>query len=99
MVTISRLLVFLLGLLVWCCFYLDARLAYRLPRGSRRTFSQLLAVAGGASLVVIQIQIMEHLAPHDAQGNFFFGFVMIEFGGGLVVLFRTLLRERRRAMK
>jgi hypothetical protein len=99
MVTLSRFLIFILGLLVWCCFYLDGWLAYRLPRGSRRTFSQLMAVAVGVCLVITQIQIMEHLAPNDAQGNFFFGFVMIEFGGGIVVLFWTLFRGRRRALK
>ena len=99
MVAVSRILVLILGLLVWCCFYLDGWLAYRLPRGSRRTLSQLAAVGVGACLVFTQIQIMEHLAPLDAQGNFFFGFVIIEFGGGIAVLFWTLLRGRRKAMK
>jgi hypothetical protein len=42
---------------------------------------------------------MEHLTPGDAYGSYFFGFVLIECGGALVVLFTTLIRERARSVE
>jgi uncharacterized membrane protein YsdA (DUF1294 family) len=98
-IILSRVLVPLLGLVVWVFYYLDARLAYRMPRGPKRAASQLSLVFGSVGVVILQVQLMDRLAPADAHGSYFFGFAVIECGGALVVLFTTLLRERARNMK
>jgi hypothetical protein len=98
-VVLSRVLVPLLGLAVWVFFYLNARCAFRLQRGGRKTVFQLLLVLGSGAIFVLQVNMMERLTSGDAYGNYFFGFVLIECGGALVVLFTTLLRERTRSMK
>ena len=98
-VLISRVIVPLMAVVVWTFFYLDARLAYRMPRGLKKYGYQLATVAGAAVVVFLQIQVMMRLTPSDAYGNYFAGFVFIECGGALVVLFTTLFRERARSRK
>lgn len=98
-VVLSRALIPLLGVIVWFLVYFDARLAYRMPRGAKRLGFQLSTVVAAILIFVLQVQIMDRLAPADAYGNYFFRFVMIEAGGGLVILFTTLLRERARSMR
>jgi hypothetical protein len=95
----SRVLVPLLGLVIWFLIHLDARLAYRLPRGAKRFALQISTVLGAAGTFALQLELMERFSPTDAQGGYFFGFILIECGGALVVLFSTLLRERSRSMK
>lgn len=98
-VALSRVLVPLLGLLVWFFYYQEARLAYRCPRGRKKAAFQLSLVFGSVGVVFLQINLMERLTPGDAYGSYFFGFILIECGGALVVLFSTLIRERARSMK
>ena len=98
-VVLSRVLVPLLGLVVWAFFYLNARCAYRLPRGGKRAALQLSLVFGSVGIFVLQVNLMERLTAGDAYGGYFFGFVLIECSGALVVLFSTLFRERTKSMK
>ena len=93
-VVLSRVLVPLLGLVVWASYYLNARCAYRLPTGGRKVATQLALVLGSIVIGFLQVSLMEHLTPEDAYGSYFFYFVLIECGGALVVLFSTLFRER-----
>ena len=93
---LSRLLVPILGLIVWTLIYFHARWAYELRRGAKKTAAQLLVVLSAAGIVCLQVQLMEHLAPIDAHGPYFDGFIFIECGGALVVLFSTLFRGRAR---
>lgn len=99
MVILSRVVVPLLGLLVWICFYLDARLAYTRPRGWKRWASQLSLVAGAAAIFALQVNVMQHWAPADASGSYSSGFVGIECGGALVIGFWTLFHERAKSTK
>jgi len=96
-VILSRALILLIGLVVWALYYLDARLAYRMPRGPKRTVSQVSCVVGSVGAFALQVQLMEHFAPNDAQGSFFFGFILVEAGGAMAVLFATLVREKHRS--
>jgi hypothetical protein len=98
-VGLSRVLVPLLGLVVWALFYLNAWCVYRLPRGGKRAASQLSLVFGSVGIFVLQVNLMERLTPGDAYGDYFFWFVLFECGGALVVLFSTLFRERAKSMK
>jgi hypothetical protein len=95
-VVLCRVLVPLLGLVVWAFCYLNARCAYRLPKGAKRAITQLALVLGSIVIFVLQVQLMEHLTSEDAYGSYFFYFVLIECGGALAVLFGTLLHERAR---
>jgi len=94
----SRFLVPLLGLVVWFLIHLEARLAYRLPRGPKRFALQISTVLAAAGTFALQVELMERFSPTDAYGGYFFDFILIECGGALVVLFSTLLRERSRSM-
>jgi hypothetical protein len=98
-VILSRILVPLLGILVWTFFYLNAVCAYRLARGTRRTASMLALVFGSMGILFLQVTLMEHLSPGDAHSHYFDGLVMVEWGGALVVLFSTLLREKARSKR
>ena len=91
-VILSHVLVSLLCLVVWSFFYLHARCAYRLPRGGKRTTSQLALVFGAVGIFALQVRLMGRPAPGN-DGREFFLFVLIEVGGGLVLGFYTLLRE------
>jgi hypothetical protein len=51
---------------------------------------------GAAGILLLQVNLMERLTPDDAHGGYFFVFILVECGGGLVVLFHTLFRERAR---
>ncbi len=94
-VEFCRALVVLVGLTVWGCLYLNARRACRLPRNSKRLFIQMSLMFGAAAGFILQINLMSRLAPADARGGRFFSFVLIECGGGVVLTFCTLLREKR----
>ena len=96
-IALSRVLVPLLGLVVWAFYYLNARYAYRLPRGGKRAASQLSLVFGAVVIFVLQVNLMERSSPRDAHGSYFFCFILFECGGGLVILFYTLIRERARS--
>jgi len=98
-IVLSRVLVPLLGLIVWGACYLNARCAYRLPRGAKRAIMQIALVFGSIVIFVLQLWLMEHLTSEDAYGSYFFYFILIECGGGLVVLFSTLFRERARMVQ
>ena len=98
-IVLSRVLVPLLGLVVWTFCYLDARLAYRMPRGMKRYGYQLATVLGAVAVFLLQIHVMARLAPGDAHGDYFKGFVLLEGGGALAVLFTTLFRERAKSIK
>lgn len=98
-VFLSRVLVPLLGLAVWGLFYLNARCAYRLPRGGKRTASQLFSVLASVGVFILQVNIMDRLSPKDARGSYLFKFIVIECCGALVLLFYTLFRERARSRK
>ena len=89
----------MLGLVVWGCFYKNARCAYRLPRSGRKTASQLFFVFGAVAIFVLQVNLMEFLSPNDAYGSHFFSFIMIECAGALVVLFYTLFREKAKKQR
>jgi hypothetical protein len=95
----SRALILTLCLIVWSLLYLDARWAYRLARSAKRASLQLSSVLVAIVIFVLQINLMERLAPSDAYGSRFFAFILIECGGGMVVLFSTLFRERARCRK
>lgn len=98
-VVLSRVLVPILGSVVWACFFLNARYAYRLPRSMKRSTGQLLLVITSVGIFVLQVNLMERLTPNDAYGSYFFGFVLIEAGGSLVIGFYTLFRERARCAR
>jgi hypothetical protein len=98
-VNISRLLVPLLGLVVLLFYYLAARCTYRLPPGWKVAACRLLLMFGAVGIFAIQVNVMEHLSPDDAHGNYFFTFIMTEVGGSVFVLFYFLLKERKRSMK
>jgi hypothetical protein len=99
MIALSRVLVPLLGLIVWGIIYLHARYAYKLQRGGKKFAIQFSLLLGTAALVVLQVNLMERLTPEDAYGNYFFWFILIECGGGLMVLFTTLIRGRAKKRK
>jgi hypothetical protein len=42
---------------------------------------------------------MNHLAPRDSRGIYFFIFVLIECGGGIVLMFYALLLGRAKRRK
>jgi hypothetical protein len=96
-VAVCRAFVTVLTLLLWGCLYLNARCAYRLESGPKRTVSQLSLILGAVLIFVLQINLMERLAPDDAFGRPFFWFVLIECGGALAITFFTLLKERTRS--
>jgi ascorbate-specific PTS system EIIC-type component UlaA len=98
-VALSRVLIPLLGLVVWALFYLNARCAYALPKGGKRAALQLSLVFGSVVIFILQLNLMERLTPGDAYGDYFFWFVFFECGGALVVLLSTLFRERAKSMK
>jgi hypothetical protein len=98
-VLLSRVIVPLMAVVVWAFFYLNGRLAYRMVQGQKRFAYQLALIVGAAAVFLLQVQVMMRLAPSDAYGNYFAGFVFIECGGALVVLFTTLFRERARSRK
>jgi hypothetical protein len=98
-VALSRVIIPLLGLVVWGCFYKNAKCAYRLPRSRRKTASQLFFVFGAVAIFILQVNLMELLSPKDAHGIYFFNFIMIECGGALAVLFYTLIREKAKKQR
>jgi len=98
-VVLSRVLVPLLDLVVWILFYLNALCAYRRAKGGQKIATQLGLVLGAVAIVVLQMNLMEHLTPGDAYGGYFFNFVMIECGGTLIVMFGTLFLERERSKR
>jgi hypothetical protein len=79
-VLLSRVLVPLLGLLVWLYYLWGSRLAYK-PKSWKKSASQLFFIFAAAGIFALQVNLMDHWSPKDAYGNYFFGFVMIECGG------------------
>jgi hypothetical protein len=96
-VLLSRLLVPILGLLVWGIYYLNGRLAFK-PQTAKMIATRLSWTVGSVFIFMAQMNVMVRFAPSDAYGSYFAGFILIESGGALVVLFSTLLygRVRRR---
>jgi len=58
----------------------------------------LALVFGAVGIFALQVRFMGPPAP-GSDGRGFFLFVLIEVGGGLVLGFYTLLRERARSLK
>jgi glucan phosphoethanolaminetransferase (alkaline phosphatase superfamily) len=98
-VTLSRVLIPLFGLLVWFLFYLNVRCAYRLPKSGPKTVTQLSLILAAVGIFVVQVNLMNYLAPQDSRGSYFFSFVLIECGGGTALMFYTGLRERAKIKK
>jgi hypothetical protein len=89
----------LLGSIVWWLYYLNGRAAYRLPKSTKKTVTQLSCVVGSAFIFMLQVKIMEILTPNDAYGTYFFWFIMLESVGAVVLLFVAMLREKARITK
>lgn len=98
-IALSRILIPPLGLLIWAFYYMDARLAYRMPRGLKRYCYQLALVLGSVVIFILQVQLMERFALTDLRGAYFKGFVLVEGSGVLVAGFAAILRERSRSTK
>ena len=89
---------FIIG--VWCLLYLDVVYAYRLPKSGRKSLLQLICVFAAVGIFVLQVQLMDRLAPGYAHDHFyFFFFVVIQCGGGIVLTFYTGLREKAKVRK
>jgi len=86
-------------LAVWCLLYLDALYAYKLQRGTRKSAIQLSLVSAAVGIFVLQVNLIDRLAPIYSHGKYFFFFVLIECGGGIILTFRTLLRARAKMNK
>jgi hypothetical protein len=97
-VTISRTLAALGCVIVWTLLYTNARAAYR-PPSTWKNLLQLMRLGLAITVFMLQVNLMEHLAPGDAYGKPFLCFVMIECGGGIVLLFTTLMRERAKSIE
>lgn len=98
-VALSRILVPVLGTLVWGAFYLRAKLAYARLSGWKKYASQIGLVLGAVGVFVLQVELMDRLAPTDARGIYFHAFIFIEVGGGLILGFYALYRESVRSAK
>jgi hypothetical protein len=96
-VLISRIVVPMLGILVWACYYLNARCAYRLRRSTKKLIYQFVLAVAPIFIGVLQVRIMTRFSPDDAYGSYFAGFIFLESGGTVIVLFSTLFRERARS--
>ena len=71
-VTLCRAFVILLGLAIWSLLYADALCAYRLPKGWRKSATQLSLVFGAAGLFILQVNLMNRFAPGDSPRKSFF---------------------------
>jgi hypothetical protein len=80
-----------MGAVYFRLIYLNARCAYRLPRSGKKMAYQLSLVFGSFAIFLLQVRLM----PDDAGHNNFLFLTMIEAGGGLVILFSTLIREKK----
>jgi hypothetical protein len=89
----------MLVLVVWLLLYLNARCAYRMPKGWRRSITQPLLVFAGAGIFILQVNLLDRFAPADARGLHFFVFVLIECGGALILMFSALFHERAKSRK
>jgi energy-coupling factor transporter transmembrane protein EcfT len=98
-IALSRVLVPLLGSMVWWLYYLNGRAAYRLAKSPKKTARQLSFVLGSAFIFMLQVNIMQTLTPSDAHGSYFFRFILLECGGAIVILFAAMLRERTKIKK
>lgn len=96
---LSRILLLLLGLIIWALYYLNARCTYRLPMGGSKTAMQLSLLLGSVAIFVLQASLMSRLVPGDAYGSDLKSLVLIEAGGAFVVGFGTLLWERAKHLK
>jgi hypothetical protein len=96
MLAASRVSVLLLALPVWWMYYLIGRLAYRFPKSARKICAQISLVAAAVLIFVLQLRV---IAPQDAHGMLFNLVILIDWGGGLAVLFATLIRERAKHAK
>ena len=98
-VLLSRTIVAFLCAIIWMLLYLNARAAYRVPTDKWTNAIRILRIGAAVVIFILQVNVMERLSPGDAYGGAFFCFVLIEAGGGLVVLFTTLIRARSRSLK
>lgn len=95
LVGLSRAVVAFLIAVVWYLLYLDAKFAYSLPKGKRKSATQLSLVLAAAAIFIFQVNLMNRFAPADAQGGRFFLFILIECGGGIGVILLTLIRQKQ----
>jgi hypothetical protein len=96
-VVLCRVLISLLGSVVWGLFYMRGRWAYRLPHGWRKDVSETSLGLGAVGIFVLQVNLMSRLSPGDAHGIYFHCFIIIEGGGALALMFYTLYRERAKS--
>jgi hypothetical protein len=97
-VLVSRVLVPLLGPVIWSLLYLLFKLAYR--SGSwQKILSQILLITGICSLFLLQVELMVQFAPEDVHSNYFPAFLLIEGVICLGTMLYTLFRERARSLK
>jgi len=67
---LSRVLIPLFGLLVWFLFYLNVRCVYRLPKSGRKTVTQLSLILAAVGIFVVQVNLMNYLAPSTCRWRF-----------------------------
>jgi arginine exporter protein ArgO len=79
---------------VWCMLYLGALNAYRLPQGIRTSLVQLSLLLAAVAIFVFEVSLIDRLAPLHSHRKYFFFFVLVQCGGGIILTFYTLLRER-----
>jgi hypothetical protein len=85
----------LLCLVVWTFLHVDARLAFPAGRSRKRLAVRTALEIGAALIFSFQVSLMELLAPQDAYGSHFLMFTLGECGGGILVLFLTLMQTRK----
>ena len=81
---------------VWCLLYLEAFYAYRIRPGLRKLIIQLSLLLAAFGVFIFQVNLIDRLQPIHNHGKYFFFFVLVQCGGGIIVTFYTLLRERAR---
>jgi hypothetical protein len=95
-VLLSRVAIPLLGLPLWSFCVLVPRSAYRFPE---KRLHRVLMALGVFGVFVLQVNLMNRLAPEDAHGIYFHRFIMIEGGGALFLSYFTRFRERARSRR
>jgi hypothetical protein len=96
-VTLSRVLVPLSCLVVWGLSFQNARCAYRLQKGWKKAMTQLSLLFGAVAVCALQVYWISCFMLEDDFGQYLPKFIIVEWGGALVVLFYTLLRERSKS--
>jgi hypothetical protein len=93
------LIVVVLGLVVWVLYFVHGSIAYVVKGSVRGRVIQAICISGSIAIFVAQIALLDHFVPSWGDGMGLGGFILIEVGGALVLLFYGLLRARKRALK